>query len=156
MTPGFNASLDRNGCVKCFFSDDSFTSLLRSCVVIASNRTQINSTNGITYIDVFEFRREGKTASGCINMSTNDFDIFAFTFAEGMPSISGQGLTVTPIIEGQILNITVHSLYIRYNNDMHDMCYNIIIIDQPDEQNMIILFTVSATLVIILGVLGLL
>ena len=100
MNPDFSASLDSNGCVQCSFSDESFTSL-RSCVVIASNKTQIKSSSGITNIDVFELMREGKTASGCINRSIEDFNIFAFTFTEGMPSISGPGVTVTyKLMEG--------------------------------------------------------
>ena len=99
--PSFSATLDRNGCVQCSFLDYN----LRSCVVIASNKTQIKSSSGITSIDVFELVRIGTsmTANDCINRSIEDFNIFAFSFVEGMPSISGPGVAITiKEMEGQI------------------------------------------------------
>ena len=85
-------ALYRDGCVQCSFLDTSAS----SCVVIVSKKSQINSSRGITSIEVFNFTRkeESQRTYGCINRNINNFNIIVFTFDKVLQKINGPGVRV--------------------------------------------------------------
>lgn len=79
-----------DGCIHCSFLDDSAS----SCVVIASDKSQIHSNNGITSIEIFNIASEGDRAYHCIDKSISDFNFIVFPFDKIQSRISGIGVRI--------------------------------------------------------------